>query len=394
MPPRITAVQVNAFRLTRHHLAGAQRSNLLDVTGDVCGIQAQIMASAQLSLDARIPGLTREEIRGALNEKRTLIKTHCMRQTLHLLPSAQYSTYISANRKTRVKQVRNVMDRFKITDREADQLLRALLDALAEKPMAQKALRAAVRPRVGKKVRAWMDKVWGIVRPAVVEGLVCYGPDEGNEITYVRTEDWLPKQNSIDAESAQRFLLRAYLRAYGPATARDFAFWSGISMKEVAPAWKSIEEEFAEVELEGRKAFILREDLEVLRESSLAAPNLRLLANFDVFLLAHAEKSHMVHDRHYKLIYRNQGWISPVILLDGRVVGTWSHKMTGKKLAIELRPFEKLPRSLHPLIEAESERIANFVGAGVHDRPGVDVGFGFDAAREKKKAKPDVKSGA
>ena len=352
------------------------------------------MASAQLSLDARIPGLTREEIRGALNEKRTLIKTHCMRQTLHLLPSAQYSTYISANRKTRVKQVRNVMDRFKITDREADQLLRALLDALAEKPMAQKALRAAVRPRVGKKVRDWMDKIWGIVRPAVVEGLVCYGPDEGNEITYVRTEDWLPKQNSIDAESAQRFLLRAYLRAYGPATARDFAFWSGISMKEVAPAWKSIEEEFAEVELEGRKAFILREDLEVLRESSLAAPNLRLLANFDVFLLAHAEKSHMVHDRHYKLIYRNQGWISPVILLDGRVVGTWSHKMTGKKLAIELRPFEELPRSLHPLIEAESERIAKFVGAGVHDRPGVDVGFGFDAAREKKKAKPDFKSGA
>lgn len=387
MPPRITAAQVNAFRLSRHHLTGGQRSNLLDVTGDVCGIQAQIMTSAHLALNARIPNLTREEIRSALNEKRTLIKTHCMRQTLHLLPSAQYSTYISANRKTRLKQVRNVMDRFKITEREADQLLRALLEALAEKPLAQKALRAAVRPRVSKKVRAWMDKVWGIVRPAVVEGLVCYGPDEGNEITYVRTEDWLPKQKSIDPESAQRFLLRGYLRAYGPATVRDFAFWSGISMKEVAAVWKSIEEEIAEVELEERKAFMLREDLEVLRGSSLAKPNLRLLANFDVFLLAHAEKSHMAHDRYYKLIYRNQGWISPVILLDGRVVGTWSHKLTGKKLAIALKPFSKLPKSLHSLIEAESARIATFVGAGVHDRPGVDLGFGLDVAPEKSKAK-------
>jgi Winged helix DNA-binding domain len=387
MPPRITSAQVNAFRLTRHHLAGTQRSNLLDVASDVCGIQAQIMASAQLSLNARLPNLTRDEIRSALNEKRTLIKTHCMRQTLHLLPSAQYATYISANKKTRAKQVRNVMDRFKITDREADQLLCALMDALAEKPLAQKALRAAVRPQVSKKVRAWMDKVWGIVRPAVVEGLVCYGPDDGNEITYVRTEDWLPKQKSIDPESAQQFLLRAYLRAYGPATARDFAFWSGISMKEVAAAWKSVEDEFAEVELEDRKAFILREDLRELRTSSLEKPDLRLLANFDVFLLAHAEKSHMVHDRHYKLIYRNQGWISPVILLDGKVIGTWSQKVTGKKLAIALKPFDRLPKSLHPQIEAEAERIAKFVGAGVHLPPGVDVGFGLDVAPEKSKAK-------
>jgi Winged helix DNA-binding domain len=375
MPPRITPAQVNAFRLTRHHLVGTQRSSLLEVTSDVCGIQAQIMACAHLSLNARIPNLTREEIRAALYDMRTLVKAHCMRQTLHLLPASQYATYISANKKTRAKQVRNVMDRFKITDREADQLTRVLLDALAEKPLAQKALRAAIRPQVSKRVRAWMDKVWGIVRPAVVEGLVCYGPDARNEITYVRTEDWLPKQKAIDPESAQQFLLRAYLRAYGPATARDFAFWSGISMKEVTAVWKSVEDEFSEVELEDRKAYILREDEAALRKSSLKNPNLRLLANFDVFLLAHAEKSHMVHDRHYKKIYRNQGWISPVILLDGKVIGTWSHKVTGQKLAIALKPFSKLPKLLQPQIEAETERISKFVGAGVHHRPGADLGF-------------------
>ena len=385
MPPRITPAQVNAFRLSRHHLAGSQRTNLLEVTSDVCGIQAQIMGCAHLALNARLPNLTCEEIRSALNDKRMLIKVHCMRQTLHLLPSAQYATYISANKKTRVKQVRNVMDRFKITDREADQLMRALLDALAEKPLAQKALRAAVRPQVSKKVRAWMDKVWGIVRPAVVEGLVCYGPDEGNEITYVRTEDWLPKQKSIDPESAQRFLLRGYLRAYGPATARDFAFWSGISMKEVTAVWKSIEDEFGEVEVEDRKAYILREDESALRKSSLKNPNLRLLANFDVFLLAHAEKSHMVHDRHYKLIYRNQGWISPVILLDGKVIGTWSHKVTGKKLAIALSPFDKLPKSLNDQIESETQRIAKFVGDGVHRPPVFGLGVSSEVRTDHPK---------
>ena len=310
-----------------------------------------------------MPQLTREEIRTALNETRTLVKTHCMRQTLHLLPSTQYATYISANRNTRVKQVRNVMDRFKITDREADQLLRVLLDALAEKPLAQKALRAIVRPQVSKKVRAWMDKVWGIARPAVAEGLVCYGPDHGNEITYVRTDQWLPKQKSISPEIAQQFLLRGYLRACGPATARDFAHWSGIAMKEVTPLWKSIEEEFAEAQLQDRKAYILREDQAALRESKLKGPNLRLLPSFDVFLLAHSEKSHMVHDRHYKLIYRNQGWISPVILLNGQVIGTWSHERKGKLLSVKLAPFDKLPKSAFPHLESEATRLSTFLGA-------------------------------
>jgi DNA glycosylase AlkZ-like len=361
MPLRITPAQVNAFRLTRHHLVGSARSDLLEVTSDVCGIQAQIMAGAHQALNARLPELTREEIRRALYEKRTLVKTHCMRQTLHLLPSSQYATYISANKRTRVHQVRNVMDRFNITAREADELMRALLEALAEKPLAQAALRAAIRPRVSKNVRAWMGKVWGIARPAVAEGLVCYGPDDGNEITYVRTEDWLPKQKAVSAEDAQEFLLRAYLRSYGPASARDFAHWSGFSMKAVTQVWRSIEEELSEVDLEDRRAFVLREDLAALRDSKLKGLNLRLLPSFDVFLLAHAEKSHVVHDRHYKLIYRNQGWISPVILLDGRVIGTWSHKVTGKKRAITLAPFEKIPKSLGPQIESETERIRNFL---------------------------------
>ena len=362
MPPHIAPAQIHAFRLARHHLTSGKPSNLLAVTSDLCGIQAQIMASAHLQLNARLPNLTREEIRAALYETRTLVKTHCMRQTLHLLPSTQYATYISANKKTRVNQVFNVMARFKITTRESDQLMRVILESLAAKPLPQNALRAAIRPQVSKNVRAWMDKVWGIARHAVAEGLVCYGPDNGNEVTYVRTENWLPRQKSVSPEAAQKFLLRAYLRAYGPATPHDFAHWSGIAMKEVNATWKSAEEEFTEVETEDRKAYILKEDARALAAGNLSKPILRLLPSFDVFLLAHHEKSHMVHDKHYKLIYRNQGWISPVILIDGQVAGTWTHQRKGKHLSIQLTPFNKLPKSLNPQIESESTRIANFLG--------------------------------
>jgi Winged helix DNA-binding domain len=143
-------------------------------------------------------------------------------------------------------------------------------------------------------VRAWIDKVWSVARPAIVEGLVCYGPDSGNEITLLRTDRWLPKQKPVSPESAQPSLVRAYLRAYGPASARDFAHWSGISMKEVAALWKCMEGEFSEVELEDRKACIPKEDAKALAESKLRKAIVRLLPSFDVFLLAQAAKSHLV----------------------------------------------------------------------------------------------------
>jgi len=134
-------------------------------------------------------------------------------------------------------------------------------------------------------------------------------------------------------------------------------------MKEVTEVWKSIEEELTEVQEEDRKSNILREDETALSKSTLQNQNLHLLPSFDVFLLAHAEKSHMLHDRHYKRIYRNQGWISPVMLLDGRVIGTWTHERKGKFLEITVEPFDKIPKSLSAQIESEAQRLSTFLGA-------------------------------
>src|SRR5438128_6696012 len=95
----LTWPQVLAFRLTRHHLAKrAPRSRLTQVVGDVCGIHAQLMSAAELAICARVDGITRDEIQAALWERRSLVKTWCMRGTLHLLPATEYPTYVSALR--------------------------------------------------------------------------------------------------------------------------------------------------------------------------------------------------------------------------------------------------------------------------------------------------------
>jgi uncharacterized protein YcaQ len=356
---------VAAFRLGRHHLADSPASNLIAACSDPCGIQAQVMGSAYLALRARMRGVTSAEIQAALWQDRTLVKTSCMRQTLHLLPAAEFSTCIAALRASRVAAVRRVMARCGVTGKEAAALNEAAVDALRDGPLTQAQLRVRITPQMSKSVRAWMKLVWNIMvlKPAIAEGLICYGPQKGQEITVVRVDQWLPAQKNIAETEARNILLRRYLRAYGPATVGDFSRWSGMPMSEARPVWHALQDELAEVDVEGQKAWILAADAKQLAHAGSSRSILRLLPAFDPYLLAHVDKNHLVPAQHYKRIYRGAGWISPVILLDGRIIGTWSYKRQGGRLRVGIVPFARLTRSIRSQINGEAASLGSFLEA-------------------------------
>lgn len=237
----------------------------------------------------------------------------------------------------------------------------AVVEALSAGPMTQRELTEQIASKVGKNVRTWMEHVWSVFRPAIVEGLICYGPDRGQEVTFVRVDQWLPKQREVSEPEAQQVLLRRYLRAYGPATSQDFSKWTGISMKEARTVWESLDEELVEVSIEDKKGWILREDYKKLTDSHLGDQILRLLPSFDPYMLGHVDKNHLVDSAYYKRVYRNAGWISPVVLLNGRVIGAWSNKRRGNQSSLEIHPFENFSKSLHRKIEGEATSLGDFL---------------------------------
>ena len=364
-PSQIPAEAIARFRLLRHHLLDDAPADLVTICRDVCGVQAQVMSAAYLQLWTRNHAITRAEIEGALWRTRTLVKTSLMRQTLHLIPADEFQLHIAALRPSRVAAVLRVMARCGIAREEGEALTPLIMDALASGPLGRVAIADAVGPRVSKRVRAWMGKVWSIVRIPVSEGLVCYGPGENNEINFIRVDQWLPdlKRNPISSTEAQRILFRKYLSAYGPATLADFSHWSGISMQEVKPLRALIEPETEEIPGDRKGGFLLREDVALLNKRAGRIPCIRLLPIFDTYLLAHRDKNHLLSAQHYKRVYRNQGWISPVVLIDGAIAGVWSHKPQNKKLLVNVDPFRKLSKAERLGIEREAERLALFFGS-------------------------------
>lgn len=340
-------------------------AEVVTICRDVCGVQAQVMTSAFLQLWARNHAITRAEIESALWRDRTLVKTSLMRQTLHLIPADEFHLYIAAVKSSRMAGTLRIMARFGIDREEADALTAQIMDSLSKGALGRPAITAAVRPKVSKRVRAWMDKVFSIVRLPVFEGLVCYGRAESSEVSYVRADVWLRnlKSQPISETEAQCALFRKYLRAYGPATMRDFSHWSGIPMQRVKPLVPVLEPELEEIYGEQKASYLLREDIAILNRKSGNAACVRLLPSFDTYLLAHRAKAHLLSAEHYKRVYRNQGWISPVLLIDGAIAGVWSHKIESKKLRLNVRPFGRIPRAFRAAIRREADRLAVYFAA-------------------------------
>src|SRR3989454_5758902 len=143
----------------------------------------------------------------------------------------------------------------------------------------------------------------------------------------------------LTVEKAELELLRRYLRAHGPATVRDFALWTYMTAPDSREIWARLEPEMAPVDVDGRIGWLLREDLPALRRSKLDEPVIPLLPSFDAFLLGVKDKSHLIDLAHYKRGYPPPGWLSPVVLVDGPVVGVWSPGREGVPVSLRFTPL-------------------------------------------------------
>jgi len=320
------------------------------------------MSAAELSLWTRRRTTTRADVKAALWQKRQLVKTTSMRRTLHLLPSRDFQMYIAAMRDWSMTQTQNLLTRIGASSRHVDTMIDVVMEALADGPKTQQDLLARAKKNAEKGMRKWLRFAWSAMRPAILEGLIVYGEPRGIEATFVRVDQWLPKQKKVDPAEARLELATRFLTAFGPATHRDFTKWSGLPTSVTKPVFDELGDALAAVTVDGEHSFILKRDLAELTSSALETSP-ALLPAFDTFLLAHATKHHLVEPRFYKRVYRNQGWLSPVVLAGGRIVAVWFLEERAKAFTVDVRPFGALDAKVRRGIAAEAEALGTFLGA-------------------------------
>jgi hypothetical protein len=355
--------QVHAFRLAGHHLTKrAPKKDLTRVVGDIGGVQAQLMSAAEMQVGVRVT-CTCDDVEGALWTHKTLAKTWLMRGTLHLIPADDLPLYTAAMSR-RWTRLSNAWVKYTgLTEPELRDLFTAIGDELDQRPRTRQELIDAVSKGRSEQVQSVLRSGWGVVlKPVAGAGHLCFGPNRGQSVTFVRPDRWLGSWRELDPDQALVEIARRYLRAYGPASKDDFARWWGGHTPGVGKvAWAGLARELASVSIEGHRADILAVDLKRLGRSADGSV-VKLLPLFDPYLMGHGSRDHLFDAVYRSRVSRTAGWISAVVLVDGRVVATWTHKAVKQTLHIAIEPFRKLPPKARPEIRARAEELASTLG--------------------------------
>jgi uncharacterized protein YcaQ len=362
-PSRVSAGQVRAFRLARQHLTDPLPADrVADVVSAVSGVQAQVMSAAELALAARTQGLSPGHVQEALWQTRELVKTWCMRGTLHLLPARELGIWAAGLSRRQQWRRPAWLKWFGATEEEMEQLIATIGERLDGNGMTREEV-AALAP---EHLRKELLRGWGShLKPAAYAGFLAFGPNRGRNVTFVQPERWLGAPlNRPDPDDALRELFLRYLGAYGPATHDDFARWWGGDSAPARRILGSLGDEVAPVAAEGRKAWVLAADAEHI--ASLDPPrSVRLLPNFDVYTLHYRPREAFLPDGVYDRVYRTAGWISPVVLYDGAVAGVWELKKRPRKVELTAELFARATKRLRDGIVREARRLADFQGLPV-----------------------------
>jgi hypothetical protein len=335
-----------------------------EIAREIAGAQAQDVYAGPLQFRARSRRLTAADIKRARTEDRSLLRTWVMRMTIHLIPADDAGWWLPLFEPSMERWSRRRLEQLGMPARSVEKSLRVIAKALDDGPITRTEARERVT-EAGIELRSQTDPQRSqtgqhIIGLAVLSGLAVLGPDRGSQSMLIRREDWLGKRPPFDRDRALAELARRYLGAFGPATDRDFAYWAGLPLRDVRAGLERIARELDQVRVGEETMLILRGAL----PRAPAKRQVRMLGNFDTYLLGWKDRAFAVSNEHAAHVKEGGGgWIRPVIVRDGVVVGGWRSSRKDGKLEITLNLDREMRSEIFDAIEAEIADIARFEGA-------------------------------
>ncbi|QBD77659.1 winged helix DNA-binding domain-containing protein [Ktedonosporobacter rubrisoli] len=355
--------QVHAWRLSQHGLSPRFSSqDAVSAVARTAGIQAQVLSAAELAVCTRVEGLSPRDVKAAIFQDHTLVRTWAMRATLHLLPARELPLYVAARDWQQTANWSKYFAEFGLSSAQQDAFLLAIPHVLEQGSLTRLQLADAVARHTGiMRLRDLiLSSSWGTpLKPSAYRGDLCLGPGQGKTVTFMNPRGWIDTWQPIEPKQALQEIASRYLRAYGPATANDFAFWWGCGKTLAKNLFQSMKEELEEVEVEGWRAFALRATLPHI-QSIEATEQIHLLPLFDAYTIGVPRDCEPLLAQAYKRqVFNLQGWTFAVVLVNGSIQGVWHTQIRRAHIVIKVNLFSSSTPSLRKGIEAEAQRLGH-----------------------------------
>jgi len=321
-----------------------------------------------------------------LYERRELIRLEAMRGTLFIVP-VELAPVIHQATKLSDAELAKWLESWGISPKECNALSRHLLKILEAGPMPLSEIKRTLPGKVRsveqqagayKRISYRGTNVNVVLQALVHQGLVGSEKSPGDWQTTQANRYFLIKQLYPDLEleaippaQARIELIKSYIRAFGPVSAEDCAWWTELPKAEVKHALEGLQWQLISIEVEGLQGrmWMLKDDHErFLKFESPKTPAVRLLPYEDPYTKGYRGRAgRLIAPKQERQAYEG-GSVKPTIVVDGRIVGLWEADVERGQGPVTLCPFERLSSAVKTKLRQQGEAMARFISPGVEMR--------------------------
>ena len=352
----MTTSDIAHRRLYNQHLSRPDFETPGDVVRWFGAVQAQDLLGSLYAIGLRMPAATEQLVEQAIADK-AIVRTWPMRGTIHFVPPEDTRWMLKLLAHRRSVKARGMYRKVGLTE-ETFALAGEVFTRALEggKQLERKELYAALSeagittggdPRGLHMLGYWAQ-----------EGLICPGPRKGKQQTFTLLDEWIPQGRMLEGEEAISALASRYFMSHGPATAYDFAWWTGLTITEARLGAQLAGQDLVQETIGGQTYWSGPES----PPAAGSGPDAYLLPPYDEFTVAYRDRSAFLDPA---LLEEAMHGIGPSIIIEGRLAGTWKRTLTKSEVVINVSPLASLgPLSMeHEAAVAEAaERYAKFLG--------------------------------
>ena len=342
-------------RLMNQQIADTKFTNAQEIVAWMVAMQAQEYAMAKWAIGLRLPGLKDADVEKAFNDG-AILRTHLMRPTWHFVTPSDIRWMLALTAPRVNAANAYYYHKFEldteIFNRSKDTIIKALQGG---KNLTRTILKSALEQQ---GIIADGLRLSYIMMKAELDGIICSGPRQGKQFTYALLEERVSTVKALQRDEALAQLTIRYFTSRGPATLRDFSYWSGLTMKDAKEGIAMLRLHLASELIEDQEYIFMPDRSKNENEIQMTF----LMPDYDEYGMSYKDRSAILNLGSSLLQSQDANTASNhMVVIDRIIKGTWRHTFKNNSVNIETTPFTVLSEREKHELEKAIKRYKEFV---------------------------------